>query len=219
MTSYYEKQVVCGACGHSFAFQDLNSTNTLGAPDLDMRPAEMQRSTMQTWVQRCRKCGFCARDVSVFDERMRSVLADPEYQARVRDHTLLSRFACAGMLAEAAGNSTDAGWHYLSAAWDADDRDLDLHARYHRNLAADAFLRVLADGKTFIEEKGASEAVVVDCLRRAGRSDEAEKLLDQALTAGCGEAIAGVLEFQRDLIRRGDRGAHVVGEAPRGKAG
>ena len=38
------------------------STNAMGAPDLDLRPPEMQRSTMDTWTHECPSCGFVSFD-------------------------------------------------------------------------------------------------------------------------------------------------------------
>jgi hypothetical protein len=213
MTTYSSKVVACGACGYEFSVQVLSSTSTDGPSDLDGRPAEMMRFTMETWIQWCRQCGFRARDVSVFDERMRSVLQSPEFSALAKDPALVAVFACAGMLAAAAGDDVGAGRYYLSAAWDADDRGLDMHARYYRQEAADAWLRVLAAGGTFAKGKGESEALLVDCLRRARRDQEAEALIGKALAAGCDGIIADLLAFQRKLIRSGDRDAHVVSEA------
>jgi hypothetical protein len=213
MTTYSNKLVACGACGHSFSVQVLNSTSTDGPSDLDGRPAEMRRSTMRAWVQACGKCGYRAADISVFDERMRSVMQSPEYSGLAKDPALFAVFGCAGMLAAAAGDDAGAGRHYLSAAWDADDRAWDMAARYYRQQAADAWLRVLAAGGTFANGKGESEALLVDCLRRARRDEAAEALIEKALAAGCDGIIADLLAFQRKLIRSGDRDAHVVSEA------
>ena len=214
MTSYCTRLFVCGACGNEFGLQALGGTNTQGASDLDGRPADMQRSTMDSWVQRCGRCGYCSRNVSVFDERMRALLESGAYRAQVKDAALLSTFACAGMLAAAARNYADAGYYYLCAAWDADDRSIELHARHFRQEAADAYLRVLAEGGMFRSERGESEAILVDCLRRARRDEEGLALIEKALADGCEGVIADLLKFQRELIARGDRAAHRVSEAP-----
>ena len=41
----------------------MTSTSTWGYPDLDLRPAEMKRSSMFAWLQECPHCGFVARDI------------------------------------------------------------------------------------------------------------------------------------------------------------
>ena len=42
----------------------LGSTSTFGSPDLDLRPAEMQRSTMEVWLQVCPHCRYIAPAIS-----------------------------------------------------------------------------------------------------------------------------------------------------------
>jgi hypothetical protein len=41
----------------------VSTTNEIGSRDLDNRPAEMMRSTIQYWICRCPKCGYCAPDI------------------------------------------------------------------------------------------------------------------------------------------------------------
>lgn len=41
----------------------MTSTSTWGYPDLDLRPSEMQRSSMFAWLQECPHCGYVARDI------------------------------------------------------------------------------------------------------------------------------------------------------------
>lgn len=63
MTMIFPKKLRCAVCGRASEHQVLASTNTMGPPDLDLRPEEMQRSTMNVWVQRCPHCGYCARSI------------------------------------------------------------------------------------------------------------------------------------------------------------
>ena len=51
----------CFVCGKESSVTVMASTNTLGGtPDLDLRPAEMMRSTMPRWIQECPHCGYIA---------------------------------------------------------------------------------------------------------------------------------------------------------------
>jgi len=59
MTTMYEQNVDCFFCGTSSQHGSISSSNTLGSSDLDTRPAEMKRSTICYWVQRCPSCGYC----------------------------------------------------------------------------------------------------------------------------------------------------------------
>ena len=63
MTMIHEIEQKCSVCGHTSPQPMLASTNTMGYPDLDLRPAEMQRSTMNTWILECPHCGYAAHDL------------------------------------------------------------------------------------------------------------------------------------------------------------
>jgi hypothetical protein len=64
MTLPYFDDVVCAVCGNKSVTDGLMSTNTIGPPDLDMRPAEMQRSTMGYWVDNCEKCAINLHEIA-----------------------------------------------------------------------------------------------------------------------------------------------------------
>jgi hypothetical protein len=216
MTTFRQESVACGNCGHLFTHQTLASTYTSGSPDLDTRPPELQRSTMHAWIQRCPSCGYCSRDVAEFDHRFRPVMEGAGYGSQLADSRypeLASTFICAGMLAEAGGRQADAGWAYLNAAWTLDDANKDELARVWRRRAADKFLAVLKDGQLFAEQPGASEAIVTDCLRRAGRGTEALQVIERGLSQSYDDVIHKILSFEQVLIQRGDMAPHLIKEA------
>jgi uncharacterized protein (DUF2225 family) len=217
MTTYGDESVVCGACGRVFTAQVLHSTNTVGYPDLDMRPPGMKRWTMSAWVQRCPSCGFCASDAAKFDERSRAKLDSADYQLQLADACypeLANSFVCSGWLAHAAGEKGKAAWEYLHVAWVLEDERQDDLAKEWRGRAADQFTSVLAEGKPVIEQPGASEALVAECLRRAGRGVEALPRIEQALGQGEGvdANVQKILRFQQALIQQGDTSHHRTDE-------
>jgi hypothetical protein len=126
---------------------------------------------------------------------------------------LASTFICAALLAEAVGRRDDAGWAYLHASWTLDDVSEDELARVWRGKAADTFLALLADGQSFVQQPGTSEAIVTDCLRRAGRGAEALPLIERALSQSYEDVIHKILMLQRVLIQRGDNARHLIKEA------
>ena len=69
MTTYFTAEYTCAVCGRTHKFRVVGSTNSFGSPDLDLRPAPMQRDTIHTWVQTCPDCGYSNgkidRDTSV----------------------------------------------------------------------------------------------------------------------------------------------------------
>lgn len=216
MTTFAKESVVCGACGLVFTHHALSSTNAFGSPDLDTRPPEMQRSTMPAWIQRCPSCGYCSRDAAKIDDRFRPVIDGSAYHSQLADARypeLASTFICAAMLAEAIGRRDDAGWAYLHAAWTLDDANKDELARLCRGMAADGFLALLTEGHSFAQQPGASEAIVTDCLRRAGRGAEALQFVERALSQNYEDIIHKILALQRVLIQRGDTGRHLMKEA------
>jgi hypothetical protein len=216
MTTFASQSVACGNCGHVFNHHTLASTYTFGSPDLDTRPPELQRSTMHTWIQRCPSCGYCSHDVAELDTRFRLVIESAPYRSQLADARypeLASTFICAGMLAEAGEQQADAGWAYLHAAWTLDDANKAELARVWRGRAADKFLALLSDGQLFAEQAGASEIIVTDCLRRAGRGTEAMPIIEQGLSQSYDDVIHKILALERELIQRGDTGRHLIKEA------
>lgn len=216
MTTFTPDKVVCGACGCVFNHFALASTNSFGSPDLDTRPPGMQRSTMHAWIQRCPSCSYCSRDASRLEESCRPVLDSDGYRSQLADARypdLASSFICSGMLEGAAARDTEAAWAYLHAAWVLDDARSDELARQWRSKAADVILGVMAAGHSFVEQPGASEAILVDCLRRSGRGDEALSLIERASNGGFDDVITQILAFQRGLIQSGDTAAHLIKEA------
>ena len=58
MTIIKDIETECSVCGETTEQPVLMSTNSWGYPDLDLRPPEMQRSTMHVWIQECPHCGY-----------------------------------------------------------------------------------------------------------------------------------------------------------------
>lgn len=63
----------------------------------------------------------------------------------------------------------DTGWGQLHTAWRWDSANQGELARMCRSNAADRFLALVAIGQRFAEQPGASEAILTDTLRSAGR--------------------------------------------------
>jgi endogenous inhibitor of DNA gyrase (YacG/DUF329 family) len=63
MTSYGSKTVKCSVCGQDSEQGIIMSTNSFGSMDLDMRPPEMERSSMDLWLQECPHCGYVANSL------------------------------------------------------------------------------------------------------------------------------------------------------------
>src|SRR5436190_15836468 len=122
VTMIDRRSLQCHNCGQASDHETLMSTNEFGSPDLDLRPAEMMRSTMNTWVQLCPHCGYCNHDIDL-PAKNSAILQSTRYRAALDNDAyppLARRFlAYAVTLEESEPNGVaDA---YTWAAWVCDD--------------------------------------------------------------------------------------------------
>ena len=81
MTMIEPKEVKCPICNTIFEIYLLMSTNSMGSPDLDLRPPEMQRSTMDSWVHECPGCGYASVDFDLKPSVTREFIESESYQS------------------------------------------------------------------------------------------------------------------------------------------
>ncbi len=213
MTTFFSEQVQCAVCGATAELQVLGSTNAIGSPDLDLRPPQMQRSTMNTWVQRCPECGFCNGRIDTASPGAAELVESAQYRAQLSDSRLpelANRFLCAAMVAASTDNRS-AARAKLHAAWVCDDNGLDDAARECRRAAVD----LLADAAPMndTEQVTIEGAVVVDMLRRIGDFPGAAERCARLQDKTRDENLLAVLRFQSDLISAQDAACHRVEEA------
>lgn len=219
-TARYEK-TKCSLCAHEDDFIVIDSTNTFGPPDLDTRPAPMKRATINSWVMRCTGCGYCANDISETPApEAREAIADPEYIRQISGKypDLANSFICQGMIARATKNELAEGWAWIHAAWACDDAGASEQATECRFEASRVLLAAEDPNASAEGQEGALTAVCVDLLRRAGRFDEAAKVLEaseKAFNEGriSKENIVPILALQETLIGNRDAERHTVDEA------
>ena len=80
MTTMNEVEVTCCVCSTKSIHLSVGSTNTLGYPDLDTRPPEMERSTIYYNIQRCPNCGYCSEDLSTSVGNLETLVKSKIYQ-------------------------------------------------------------------------------------------------------------------------------------------
>lgn len=101
MTTIFEEEVPCAICGSKQTVQEIGSTNTFGAMDLDTRPPEMKRSTMRLWVHECEQCGYVAPELGTAPDGAGRIVASAEYRAELNNPSrvkLSNRFVCRALL-------------------------------------------------------------------------------------------------------------------------
>jgi len=217
MTTLYEEKIRCALCNSENEFTGIGSTNTfLGSPDLDTRPPEMQRSTIFAWVQRCPECGYCASDVSKSPPGSETVVNGSEYRKQLNDQAypeLANSFLCKAIIDREAHDYAAATWALINAAWVCDDEGRPDEAVVCRHKAADMLVTAEDHGQQVAEQNGASTAILVDLLRRAGRTDDARKAIAERRTGIAEGIIIRILDFQSVLIQKGDVSCHKISEA------
>ncbi|MBS3921175.1 MAG: DUF2225 domain-containing protein [Deltaproteobacteria bacterium] len=208
MTQIYKKEFKCALCGNLSTHEAIISTNTLGWPDLDTRPSEMARSTINAWIQMCPSCGFCAPDISEEVAKAAKVVQGNVYREQLENPDypkLANSFLCWSLIQEISEQFSDAGWASVHAAWACDDRGSIKSGQLCRMRAAHLFLRAREKGQKFAKGVGTEEALILtDILRRADRFEEALTICEEALTKGADENVKKLLEHEKTLIEEQD---------------
>jgi hypothetical protein len=213
MTTFAQKEVQCAVCGTTVEMNILASTNAMGSSDLDLRPPEMQRSTMHTWVQQCPQCGFCNGSIDDAPAGAKELVDSPDYRAQLEDERLpaLARtFLCAAMVVQNEDRRS-AAHSKLCAAWDCDDAELpDMASECRRGAIA-----LLEDADELDDPSQAvlESAIVIDMLRRIGDFSLASERCEQLVSVTTDENLLAILGFQKDLISAKDTACHSVEEA------
>ncbi len=236
MTTFRSVNVTCAVCDTVNEQTRLTSTNTMGPPDLDTRPAPMQRDTLRFVIARCTTCGYCAPDLDEAPADARAIIAAEAYQARMHDAAspeLANTYLCWSLVCAAEREYHRAGWAALSAAWVCDDAALDDLARAQRtetpndpatnaNVTAACACRRHAIGdfltareyeQVFMQGDGGEELLLTDLYRRCGEFALAGQMATRGSAKASDETISAILRGQLALIARQDADAHTIPDA------
>lgn len=216
MTTIEQVEKKCAICGEKSFYFVLGSTNSFGSPDLDTRPAEMARSTMEMWIQTCPACGYCNPDISETTRKNAEIVRSDSYQRqlKIRKKTGLARaFLCYSLIQENNGDYLGAAWSNVNAAWACDDARSKPGAIECRTKAVTLFKKAKENGQKLGEQVGAGEAILVDLLRRSGKFKLALKTCDDGLKQKPKKLISDVLRFQKNRITRSDVDRYTIQDA------
>lgn len=214
MTTLTNVADVCKLCGAEASFYDVAPTNTFGAPDLDTRPPEMERSTMPYWIRRCPLCGYCAPELAKGVKRARAIVQSDDYRRQLDDDAypeLANLFLCRSIIQEQLAKYADAGWAAVHAAWVCDDEKPE-RAAGCRQRALELFERAAANGQSFMADRASERILCADLLRRCGDFDRAVSVCDEGLAAKAKGFLRQVLAYERALAAAGDGGCHGLDE-------
>jgi len=199
----------CGVCGQESRQSVFRPIAPEQAPDLDLRPGEALRSTMDRWLQQCPHCGYAAPDIGKAHPGAVAAVKAAPFRALIQDDShppLARRFLAWAHVLEETGALAASAEATLQAAWVADDLGRADLARAWR-LEAVALWRC---GPPLDTEQ---EVRVVDALRRAGAWEDAEASADGLAQSRPPEAVADVVALEQRLIAARDGGRHTMASA------
>lgn len=215
MTTIFPKEFKCSVCGNASEHYVIGSTNAFGSPDLDLRPPEMQRSTIVHQVQRCPECGYCNNSLDAKTSVDKDYLSSNEYKALFADipeDSLAASFIRQGRINEKDKKFGIAMFAYLRAAWCCDDnRNLE-GAKQCRLLALKVFNENYNAMVSTLDEETAV-CLQVDMLRRAECFEDAIAAAQKELPKAAQDIIKSILNFEIAKCNEKDAGLYRVSEA------
>jgi hypothetical protein len=216
MTNMSRKTQICGVCKGSVDVRIVDSTNEFGSKDLDLRPAEMMRSTYFTWCTRCPHCGYCASDITEHNQITSHIVSLVKYKQQLNDKSfpeLANTFFCEALILYGNKNPVDAGFACLHAAWACDDAENILSAKESRQRASILFAIAKAEGKALFEITDGEFIFLADIERRSGEYDKAKDFCNDGLAKATDPNIIKILHYQHHLCVIEDSDAHTIEEA------
>ncbi len=166
MTTLFSETVTCDVCGTENEISAIGSTNAFGSPDLDLRPPEMQRSTMSFWVNECKGCGYVAADLSEESDVGMRDIDDANREIRKEFPSAPSLARQFLQVARWAKSDYGRAMQLLHAAWAFDDAKQSANAKKARIEAAISFQAAMP--KEDAEDQPSLRALLTDVQRRSG---------------------------------------------------
>lgn len=199
----------CSVCGAESKQKFLVSTNAFGSPDLDLRPPEMQRSTMSCWLQVCPQCGYVAKLIGGAARADREWLNSETYRTCGGipvQNPLGKRFLKYYLTARQRQDWQAALYGAKCAAWACDDADEPQVAAFCRLLAVEAMEQLPQDA---MDEN--LQLQKLDLLRRAGQF---ETVLQEGGKLRFTEPLMQkILQFQLAKAQQGDTACYRMSDA------
>ena len=220
-TTMSRKKFKCSVCNTEHDYPVITSTNAFGAADLDLRPPEMQRSTMRLWVQECPECGYVSSEISdkseIDSEVLKSLLKSEEYlscEGINFKSELAKRFYRVYMIQIREGNVRGAMFALLHSAWSCDDANDKDNARICREKAIPLAAKLAGAGLYYSENINMIRA---DMMRRAGQFEELIMEYESVKMKGDArndpEILNKVLRFQIERAKEHDDKCYTVRDA------
>ena len=208
------KQVIrkCAVCGRYSEQTIVQGPRAYGSRDLDTRPPESIRSTMEFWAQECPYCGYVADDLTEATTVDEGWLHSDEFIARADVAfmaPLASRFYRYHLINLADNNPGDAYLAALHAAWVCDD----CGDREYADFCRQRVLEVLPWYRKAFPGDETALAIEADVLRRTRQFDW---LLEKFSSVRAYRPLLNILlDFQMEKARAHDTRCYTVADALR----
>lgn len=189
----------CPVCENEFEDYVLLSTNQWGPIDLDTRPPEMMRSTMNTWIHECPECGYVARDFDESPKTDRKFLKSDIYQNIdfEFEKDLAGKFYREYLILKQS-ESKNTYYPLLNCAWVCDDAGDSKNAVKIRKLCID---EISDDDETLA-------LIRLDLLRRSGLFERAVEEYSHRTFSE--DFINKICTFAVMLAKSGDDGCYTL---------
>ena len=211
MTSFDTVSKKCFVCKEKNYYQVLSSTNQFGPSDLDMRPPEMMRSTMSSWIQECPDCGYIANNIDDETTVTLEWLQNNESFKTCGNlkfkSNLSESFYKKYLIDVADGRERDAFYSLVRTAWGCDDCDDEENAIHCRKMA----IEQLDKFTTTEREKENLIVAKADLLRRSKQFDA---VIDEYSNKTFSQDILNkIIAFQIKLAKMKDSTCYTVADA------
>ncbi len=158
----------CSVCGAESRHTIITKVQANGAPDMDLRPPEPHRSTMECWVMECPECGYCNGDLCIPLNADKDYIQSDEYKnlgGIKTENPLVTRFIRKALVCQKNKDYKEAVQSYLYGSWVCDDINDEVNALECRKKALDIMDENNIDDDNFI-------LLRADILRRTGQFDK-----------------------------------------------
>ncbi len=212
MSTFFPQHCKCYICGGKNEYTVIGSTNAFGACDLDMRPPEMQRSTMPFWVQKCPDCGYVSDSVEDPSSVTREYLNSHAYKTccgiAFRSN-LAAVFYKQHLINSRDCDNRSAAFALLHAAWACDDE----HDGKNAELCRLEMLPILTEViEKALDDRDDLYLLKADVMRRASLFDQ---LIEQYSEASFSKVLYNqIAAFQIMLAEKRDSSVYTVADVP-----
>lgn len=203
----FEKK--CSVCGRTSLQPVLGSTNTWGYPDIDLRPPEMQRSTIDIWLVECPHCGYVASNIENELEVPADILKTDEYltcEGKNFKSKLSERFYKHYLISKEEKDYNSEFLSLLHCAWTCDDNDDELAVEI-RKMTLKSMYKIEPQEE---DEKNALKLIEADLLRRSLQFDEVIRKFKDVILED--KTQNDIISFQIELSMNKDSACHTVEE-------